>query len=249
MIQMLCTRILRMGRHGTGGIKRRILACAAVVACMLLTNAHVASAKTMISDSAGLLSTEEASQIETSCDLILQQHDTSVFVITTDKLGKSDDYQNYLENQLEKASSEENLVILFISIKDGDGVCQIVCHGKIQDFLTEDRIDHMRNAVEGKVESGKYYQAIDDFCDNVTQGLVISPSLDGFIFQSLPQLIFSLILGCGTVFYFLRSAKRKAVSGAPPSNQGHFRDLGHLDHFSHKEVDILKDKKGKDESP
>lgn len=247
MNQIFCTGVLPGGRYGSGRMKRRILPFIFVMAWVLLTNASTSSAKTMISDSAGLLSREEASQIESDCELILQQHDTSVFVITADKLGKSDDYQNYLENQLEKASSEENLVILFISIKDGDGVCQIVCHGKIQDFLTEDRIDHMRNAVEGKVESRKYYEAIDDFCDDVTRGLVISPSLDGFIFQSLPQLIFSLILGCGTVFYFLRSAKRKTVSGAPLSDQGHFRDLGHLDHFSHKEVNILKDKKAKSE--
>ncbi len=244
---MFCTRIFSMGRHGDGRIKGRILAFISVVACMLLSGANVASAKTMISDSAALLSREEASKIESDCDLILQQHDTSVFVITTDKLGKSDDYQNYLENQLEKAGDHENLVILFVSIKDGDGVCQVVCHGKIQELLTPKRMEDMKNAVEGKVESGKYYQAIDDFCDDVTRALVISPSLDGFIFQSLPQLIVSLLLGCGTVFYFLGSAKRKKDSGDTRLNESHFKDLGRLDHFSHKEVKILKDKKAKSE--
>ena len=101
------------------------MACVFVAACMFLANAKIGAAKTMISDSAGLLSREEASRIESDCDLILQQHDTSVFVITTDKLGKSDDYQDYLKNQLDKAGSEENLVILFISVKDQDGVCQV----------------------------------------------------------------------------------------------------------------------------
>ncbi len=247
MNQMYCASVFGMGRHGTGRMGRRIMACVFVAACMFLANAKIGAAKTMISDSAGLLSREEASRIESDCDLILQQHDTSVFVITTDKLGKSDDYQDYLKNQLDKAGSEENLVILFISVKDQDGVCQVVCHGKIQDFLTRDRMENMSNAVEGKVESGKYYQAIDGFCDDVTRGLVITPSLDGFIFQSLPQLILSLLLGCGTVFYFLRSAKREKTSGDIHLPQGNFRDLGHLDHFSHKEVNILKDKKSTSE--
>lgn len=247
MNHFFCVSVLRMEKHRVRKIGWGILTFISVVACILLVNADTASAKTMMSDSAGLLSREEASQIESDCDQILQQHDTSVFIITTDKLGKSDDYQKYLENQLEKAGSEENLVILFISTKDKDGVCEIVCHGKIQEFLTENRIENMTNAVEGKVESGKYYQAIDGFCDDVTQGLIITPSLDGFIFQSLPQLIFSLLLGIGTVFYFLHSAKRENAERDTYLDQGHARDLGHLDHFSHKEVNILKDKKSNSE--
>ncbi len=247
MIYMFCGRILRMGTNGARKMKRVILACASVAICIFLANPRAVSAKTMISDSAGLLSREEASRIESDCDLILQQHDTSVFVITTDKLGESDDYQNYLKNQLDKAGSEENLVILFISTKDKDGVCEVVCHGKIQEFLTEKRIENMTDAVTGRVEGGKYYEAIDSFCDDVTQALVITPSLDGLIFQSLPQLIFSLLLGCGTIYYFLHSAKGKKTSEDLQLNQGQFRDLGHLDHFSHKEVNILKDKKAKGE--
>ena len=79
-------RNLRMEKHSIKKMAWGLFLCMSIAAWVLLGNACVASAKTMISDSAGLLSREEASQIESDCDLILQQHDTSVFVITTDKL-------------------------------------------------------------------------------------------------------------------------------------------------------------------
>lgn len=236
-------RELRTQKHSIQKMAWGLFLCISIVAYVLLGNVCVASAKTMISDSAGLLSREEASKIESDCELILQKHDTSVFVITTDKLGKSDDYQKYLKNQLEKESSEDNLVILFISIKKKDGVCEIMRNGKITEFLTEKRIENMKDAVESRVESGKYYQAIDNFCDDVSQGLAITPSLDGFIFQSLPQLIFSLLLGCGSVYYLLYSRKRESATLNTYLDKEYSKDLGHLDHFSHKEVNILKEKK------
>ena len=65
-----------MGTNGAGKMKRAILVCASVAICIFLANPRAVSAKTMISDSAGLLSREEASRIESDCDLILQQHDT-----------------------------------------------------------------------------------------------------------------------------------------------------------------------------
>jgi len=238
-------RDLRIGKYRIKELAWGVVLCMSIVAWILQGNVCIASAKAVISDSAGLLSREEVSQIESDCDLILQRHDTSVFVITTDKLGKSDHYQEYLKNQLEKESSEDNLVILFISTKEKDGVCEIVCHGEITEFLTKKRLENMTDAVESKVESGKYYQAIDGFCADVTQGLAITPSLDGFIFQSLPQLIFALLLGGGSVCYMLYSRKRERASLDIYLDKEHSRDLGHLDHFSHKEVNILKDKRVK----
>lgn len=211
--------------------------------CVLFVSAATASAQTMVSDSAGYLSTEEAYQIEDTCDKILQQYNTSVFIITTDKLGKSDDYTKYLDEQAEKVNGTENLVILFISTKEKDGICKVTCHGKIREQLTENRIEKMTAAVQSSVDSGKHYQAIDRFCDDVNQSLAIKPSLDGLIFQSVPQLLFSLLVGCGVIYYLLRPAKKKVSDYSTYLDSSHPSDLGHLDHFSHKEVNILKTKK------
>lgn len=221
------------------------LLCLTMIFCILFANPRVASAKTMISDSAGLLSTEEASQIEDACDLILQQYDTSVFIITTDKLGKSDDYENYLTEQAQKVDGKENLVILFISTKKKDSICQVKSFGSITSSLTEKRMEKMARSAERQVEKEHYYQAIDRFCDDVTQSLTIKPTLDGFVFQSLPQLFFSLLLGCGVVFYLLYPGKKKHATLTTYLDKKRSRNLGKLDHFSHKEVNILKTKNKK----
>lgn len=225
-----------------------LLICMISILTASLCQYSVAAAKTMISDSAGYLSREEAAQIEDTCDTILQQFNTSVFIITTEKLGKSDDYKQYLEKQANKVEPGENLVILFISTKKKDSVCYISCHGEIKNFLTKDRIKNMTRAVENRVEKEDYYEAIDIFCDDVTQGVTIKPSLDGFIFQSFPQLIFSLLLGCGVVYYLLRTGKKQQAVLSTYLRREHAMDLGHLDHFSHKEIKVLKDKKKKGRS-
>lgn len=221
------------------------LLCLTMICCILFASTRVASAKTMLSDSAGLLSTEEASQIEDACDLILQQYDTSVFIITTDKLGKSDDYENYLTEQAKKVASKENLVILFISTKKKDSICQVKSFGSITASLTENRMKKMARSVAKQVEKENYYQGIDRFCDDVTQSLTIKPTLDGLLFQSLPQLLFSLLLGCGVIFYLLHSGKKKHATLTTYLDKKHSKALGRLDHFSYKEVNILKDKKKK----
>ena len=220
-----------------------IVYCIFMSLIALLINSTAASAKTMISDSAGYLTREEASQIENTCDNILQQYDTSVFIITTQKMGKSDDYKKYIKGQAKKVDSKENLIILFISTKKKDGVCHVSCYGNITASLTEKRMEKMAAAVERRVENESYYQAMDIFCNDIIKNLTIKPSLDGFIFQSMPQLIFSLLLGCGVVFYLLYPGKKKRAVLYTYLYKNHSRNLGHLDHFSHMEVNILKSKK------
>lgn len=220
-----------------------IIYCIFISLIVLLISCSTASAKTMISDSAGYLTREESAQIENTCDSILQQYDTSVFIITTEKLGKSDNYKKYVEGQAKKVDSKENLVILFISTKKKDSVCHVSCYGRITASLTEKRMERMAGAVERRVEKEKYYQAMNIFCNDIIKGLTIKPSLDGLIFQSIPQVIFSLFLGCGVVFYLLYPGKKKQAALYTYLDKNHSKDLGHLDHFSHREVNILKSKK------
>lgn len=210
--------------------------------CILLGSHTTVHAQTMVSDSAGYLSTEEASQIENACNTILQQYDTSVFIITTDKLGKSDDYKKYLDKQAEKIDTGENLIILFISTKKNDRICHITCHGKTTEVLTDNRIKKLTAAVQDRTDSGNYYQAIDHFCEDINKYLAIKPSLDAVIFQSVPQLIFCMLLGCGIVYYFLHAKKEETATLYTYLDRKHLDDLGHLDHFSHKEVQILRTK-------
>lgn len=222
-----------------------IIYCIFILFIALLISCTAVSAKTMISDSAGYLSREEAAQIENTCDDILQQYDTSVFIITTEKLGKSDDYKKYVKEQAKKVDSNANLVVLFISTKKKDSVCHVSCYGKIADSLTEKRMEKMAKAVERRVENENYYQAMRIFCNDIVKSLTIKPSLDGFIFQSIPQLIFSLLLGCGVVGYLLYPGKKKHISLYTYLDKNHSRNMGRLEHFSHKEVNIIKTKKGK----
>lgn len=238
-----------METHGSGcyamnTLLQKCFLCILIALCILLGSSRTAYAKTMVSDSAGLLSTEEVSNIEDTCDLILQQYDTSVFIITTNTLGKSDNYKKYLKEQSKKVDSSDNLVILFVSVKKKENVCQINCYGKkVTAALTENRRKKMMHSVEKQIKNEKYYEGIERFCDDVSQSLTIKPTLDGFIFQSIPQLIFSILLGCGVVFYLLYPGKKRQATLYTYLNKKDAKNIGHLDYFSHKEVVVLKAKK------
>lgn len=206
-----------------------------------------AASKTMISDSAGFLSSEEASQIETACDTIWQRYQTSVFIITTDKLGRSDHYEDYIRKQSEKVSKKDNLIILFLSTKENDDVCKIACYGNIKNSLTSQRIQKIERAVQKKADRGDRYEAIETFCHDMTKWLSLNPALDVPVFRSLFQLIFSLLLGCGVVYCLLRPEKKEAATLYYYLDQNQSKSLGKLDHFSHREVNILREKKKKQE--
>lgn len=196
-----------------------------------------AQAENLVSDSAGLLSSEEKSQIQTLCDQIQTLYDTSVFIITSDKMGKSDDYETYMEKQRNKQEATQNLIVLFISTKENQHVYQIHGYGFAEKMLTHDRLNAIMDDMQGDLSDGDYYEALRTFCNETLKYLEKDPRFDSIIFQSIPQLILAFIISAIIIFLLLYNRIGKNTTTAftylLPENS---KILGHMEHFSHMTV-------------
>lgn len=211
---------------------------------MTLTFGHSASAETIIADGAGLLTTDETNQIQSSCDTILERFQTSVYIVTSSEIGKDDDYKKYMESVAQNEASPKNLILLFISTKKGKEVCQIYGYGNAKNMLDKDRCNAIRDDMNNDLSDGDYYAALDIFCDKAQEYMGKNPLLDSIIFSAIPQLIFCLILACGIVYLMIRdnSGKKPTVAN-PYIDSNHSMLLGKIDHFTHKTV--IRAKKAK----
>lgn len=96
----------------------------------ILTVTRHASADTVITDSANTLTADEIAEIRNYCDTIFKLHETSVYIVTSKKIGASDDYKGYLNQIKNNNSTPKNMVLLFVSTKSGTPFCHIISHGK-----------------------------------------------------------------------------------------------------------------------
>lgn len=200
------------------------------VCCLFLTS-H-ASAKTSVSDSAQLLTIEEIENITDSCDTVLERHDTSVYIVTTDKFNSRKDCRVYAEKIGKKDNAPKNLVILLVSTKKNDIICQITCFGKAKTYLTEKRCRSIEKNVAKKLTRGEYFDAFNGFSDELSTALERNPKLDAIPFRSTVQLLFSLLLSAGILFGILHTSKsRKAPYAKTNLDTAHSHLLGRLDHF------------------
>lgn len=76
-----------------------------------------ANAATVITDGANLLTAKEAEQIRSQCESILTQYDTSIYIVTSNKIGGQDDFEGYMEKIGNAADAPKNMILLFISTK------------------------------------------------------------------------------------------------------------------------------------
>lgn len=199
--------------------------------CCLFFSSHC-SAKTTISDGAQLLTTEETENLTTACDAIIDRYDTSVYIITSKKLGKNDDYTSYIQKIGKSKSAPKDLVILFVSTKKNAAIYHVTCYGKAKKYLTDSRCSKFEANLKQRAGGGDYFDAFYDFCNDVSNALEHSPKSDAFPLRSLPQLLFS---GCAAaiILYLMlrREGTFKHVTLQTYLDKTDSHLLGHLDHF------------------
>lgn len=202
---------------------------------------HPASAKTVIADGAALFSSEEINALEASCDSIEQRYATSVYIVTSDKIGKNDNYESYMESIGDDENAPKNLVLLFISMKENQRVYNIFGYGKAEEMLTNSRLDKILDAMYTDMKAGAYYNAIDTFCDETMIYMGRNPMLDSFIFSPVVQLILCLLIACGIVIFLLRRGigKNTTTANTYLDNQN-IKILGQIDHYTHMTMTRVK---------
>lgn len=207
----------------------------------VLFSGQKASAATVITDSANLLTAKEAEQIRSQCEYILTQYDTSIYIVTSDKIGGQDDFEGYMEKIGNAADAPENMILLFISTKKNGHVYQIFGYGKAETFMTHDRCNKVMDRMQGDLKEKEYFSALETFCKEVRSYMGRDPKFDNIIFQALPQLIFSLLLSTLIIFFMVRNTSgRNTTTVQTYIDQENSRLLGRIDHFTHMTVSRVK---------
>ncbi len=200
-----------------------------------------ACAKTVISDNAHMLTAEEVEQIRSGCDSILEHHNTSVYILTSDSIGANDNYEGYMEQVGNDTKSPKNLVLLFISTKKSGRIYQIYGYGTAETQLNHGRCNKVMDRMQKNMKDGNYYDALNTFCNEVDIYLGRDPKLDSFLFQSIPQLIFSLAISLFIILPMVRKTAGKNTTTAQTYiDANHSQLLGRIDHFRYMNVHRVK---------
>ena len=139
------------------------------------------------------------------------------------------------------SKAPENLVLLFISTKKDARVYQIYGYGTAKTQLTHKRCNKVMDHMQRNMKKGNYYEALNIFCNEVDTYMGRSPKLDSLFFQSIPQLIFSLLISLLIILPSVRkTAGRNTVAARNYIDEGHSRLLGRIDHFRYMNVHRVK---------
>lgn len=207
----------------------------------ILAVSRNASADTVIADSANTLTTDEIQELQNYCDTILKLHDTSVYIVTSKKIGADDDYKDYMNQIKNNSDTPENMVLLFVSTKDKTPFCQILGNGKAKTYMTQDRCDTIIKRMQGNLTDKDYYSAFKTFCQESQRYMSKTPKFDNFFFHPVPQLIFSLFLSIMIIFFMARNTAGKTTADNHLRlNCQNPKLLGRIDHFSHTTVSRVK---------
>jgi len=209
----------------------------------ILAVSHNANANTVIADSANMLTADEIQELENYCDTILKLYDTSVYIVTSKKIGAGDNYKGYMSQIRNDSNTPENMVLLFISTKDDAPFCQVLGHGKAKNYMTQNRCSTIIKRMQGNLADKDYFSALKTFCQEVQRYMNKAPKFDNFLFHPVPQLVFSLFISIIIIFFMVGKTAGKTTAGNHPRlNAQYSKLLGQIDHFSHTTVSRVKKK-------
>lgn len=212
-----------------------------LVLLITLAFSHSASAQSVIADNAKILTSEETENIMEYCKSIDKLYNTSMYIITSDQIGMHDDFEGYMEGIGNAADAPENMVLLFISVKEGGHVYQIFGYGKAETFMNDDRCNAVMDFMYNDLKNKQYYDAIKTFCEEVQRYLGKDPRFDSIVFHPIAHLVFALLLSGIIIFCMVRnSTGRNTTTVATYIDRNRSRLLGRIDHFTHMTVKRVK---------
>lgn len=189
--------------------------CAAMF--IMLSPVQTTEAATTIMDNANLLTESEVRTLTDSCEQILDKYQTSVYIWTDSSIGKSDNYDSYMESIISAQTNqtdENNIVILLIGMKPNDRIYQIHGYGKGGRFLTNRRCNLILDDMYDDMHAGNYYQAANTFVRQTGDYLKRDPRFDTIPFSSLSQIIFCLILAACIIFALAYRSRGGSAAGS-----------------------------------
>lgn len=208
---------------------------------------EASSLETVISDSAGLLSTDEADVMERNLGYIKERYGASVYLITSDTIGEKDDYKAYIKEQYKKIEKKKNMrdmLFLFVSVKKKEELCYIRAYGTAKKNLTRKRLSGIERSVEKKLIGGEEEEALNLLYGKLLGQMGTDPFFDSVFFHPLFHLIVCILLTAGILFACLHRAGDRRQKAVPYLDEKYSTLQGRVDHFSHTSIKVVK-KKGK----
>ena len=195
-----------------------------------------ASAETIIQDDAGILSPNKEPEIQSLCDKIYKEYNTSVYIWTDNSISGSDDFGSIME-QFVASHSNKDVIILMVGMYPGDRIYEIQGYGTAQVMLTNKRCSKILDYMHSDMADGNYSDAVKTFCQKAYKYMGKPPKLDNIIFSPLFQLIICLVAGIVPVSVIAyNSGGRTTTNSNTYLDKNNSRVIGSFDRYTHTTV-------------
>ena len=164
---------------------------------------RASAAGARLSDSAGILSAQEFAIAEKNLNYIVERFDVSVHLMTTEKVGKKDDYKAYVKKQRKK-EKDKDLLLLLLSSKEGEELCYVKVYGNAGKNLTAKRLLRTQNAVEKELKREDYKEAVHLLSSRLLEQMGTKPVFDGILFHPFLHFLFFALLFAGILYRLLK---------------------------------------------
>lgn len=174
-----------------------------------------------VNDIADLLTTSEEKDISDKLENISNAYDCNVIILIVDSLYNNNDINKYSADYYEKNYSEEDVIMLTISMKHKD--MGIISSGYCTEAFTDSGKSYMFDEIKSFLSKGKYYKAFDKYSelcnDFLKQAETGKPYGDGnlpredfpFARNVLISLGVGIVIGFVFVMVFLSQLKTVAA--------------------------------------
>lgn len=227
-------------------MKRKLLSLFLALSLMLLLAAGVSASETYanVMDTAGLLTGEEARNLETQAAAASHSHGVGIYIVTVPDYRELDSsgvyeaaYGLYHANSLGEGEERDGILLL-LSMEDRDFAT--FCYGKkaenaFSDYalqqMEEEFLDNFReNDWYGGFSD--YLRCCDDFLTQAEAGKPVreSPGPRILIFCGIALVIAGIV--CVVLVLQMKSVARKTTAGAYAVGGLHL--TGHYDRFTHR---------------
>lgn len=214
-----------------------LIAMIAVAYSLFTVPAKYAAAETVITDEAFLFSDEELQELTQKGDLIYDQHQVDVYIMTRNSLPNGQYFISYMEDYAD-AMEVTDAILLLINMDPSDRVYEIEGYGKAETYLNENRCGKVLDSMQSDMRSGNYFDAVSIGLDKSNKYLGAKDSaladavIDSPLFTIPVHLLIAVLIAgiiVGTWVY--RSGGTMSVGAFTYMNQNSSRVLARHDQY------------------
>lgn len=197
---------------------------------------NIADAETIIQDDADIISGNEETSLQSLCDKIFKEYNTSVYIWTDNDISGSDDFGSIME-QFVASYNNKDVIILMAGMHPGDRIYEIQGYGTAQEMLTNKRCSKILDYMYDDMADGNYYDAIKTFCDKSYKYMGKPPKLDNIIFSPVFQLVICLVAGIVPITIIAyNSGGHTTTNSNTYLDTNNSRVIGSFDRYTHTTV-------------